>query len=1456
MLVILGAAGAQDQRYYLYGGGFYGPEEPVVLSTWLSGRPATDLILYRVENPGDILQLGGPDEFDLTSQLDLTEFMAREVIEVNPDRNTQIDFGVLPIGVYLAQLGTAETGTAAIVLVSDLALVTKRDADTMLIYTSDLTSGEPVDAQLHIEVDGEVTELEARPGGVTLYPTGLTEESGGLEVAANIGDAWAFSDAWWSRWSADTPVSYLVTDRPVYRPGDEVGIKGTVRLSRSMRPVAGENLTVIVEDADYEVILETTVTTDQYGSFDIDLALATAAPLGYYSVRAEVGEDTGWGSFYVEEYQVPEFAVEVTADVPYAIHGETASFTVGAEYLFGGPVGGGTVNYVVMSEPYSPFAWRSEHGFYGNFSSTFGGSVIARGESSIGPDGTVVIPVELQPQDNDYRLTLQAQVSDESDEQISGSASLIAYRADLVLGVSTERYAMALGEETVLTVTSQDLEGNPVSTDFTIQTEHSQWVEGSGIVREAGPEYTGTTDADGTATITIEPGRSGSWTITAGATDDQGRFTDSSARLWLFGGEAWYWDYDYLEVNPDKEEYQIGETARFVIQSPVADSWALITHEGDRVREWQLVQFNGNSLTYELEVSGNELPNAWLGVVIVGDGEIYQSTTSYSIDPASRFLDVTIETDADTYRPGTSTELNVLVTDADGAPVQAQLTLAVVDEGIYLIRPDHTADIRAFFYSWRGNNVSTDLSTWAYFGQIAPVGAAREAMDEAVFAQAKADAAAAAGAELEEARVREDFRDTMLWVTDIETDEEGRATLTMEFPDNLTRWRVTARAITEDGLVGQHTAGVTVTLPVIARLSMPDFLVHGDTTRIRVIGQNNLEDNLRAQWSLLADGLELDGDAEQSAQIVAGGRATRDWTAHADQVGTAEVEAQVLTGQASDGVRLPLQVVPHGLRTGMVWAEQGNSTWEFTLPDNARAGSLTGSVVLTPNFTAAVTPAVSWLYDLQYGYTELIISRLLALVQANQNGLALPEELEDLNSYVSDGLLSLYRLQHPDGGFGFWRFDTSSPLITAYVVDGLLTLREAGHDIREYELERAFDYLVGASRKDKYQVYDYLPEEEQLTASVDARAYVWLALAHGGYQTDHLHGLPGDPALSNHGLALSILALIATGDTVEANLYLDELLSRTVDRDAVAYFESEAPRFIWSDDHVHTTALALQALAQLRPDSEIVPRMVNWLLLERSGTHWYSSKATAAVVKAALSLSEPADPETEEMEPLTATVRLNRIVIAEPELGSEQVEVDLTRLAAPGRNILSIEVPEESEIYVSAGIEFFIEDEFSEPSGNGIAVTRTFELLTPQWLEDEQHFVYEQSQVDEFAVGDLVVATVTIEPEGNARYVTVFEPLPAGFSVVEEDRQFRLAGIPSRYGNDYWGWNYWYDAREIRDQGIDYYFARLTQPVSFTYILRAEHAGEFAALPTQVWLAYEQDIRANSAAQRLVVTPE
>ena len=713
ILLILGAAIAQDTRYYLYGGGQFPPDEAVSLYTWLDGQPATDLTLYRVGNPEQLLALGGPNEFEVTDGLELTEVATREVIEAAPNESTDIDLGVLPIGLYLAQLGDAETGTATLVLVTDLAMVSKWDGSNLLIYTSNLNSGEPVDAEVLQRLEEGVSPLETEAGGLTVLPMEYdSEDYADLPLAAHAGDSWAFGSGVWSRWAADVPSIYLVTDRPVYRPGHTVFIKGTARLSRSVAPVAGQEVTVTVADADYDELLDTTVTTDEYGSFSLELDLGDTAPLGYYSISAAVGGSSSWGSFWVEEYTKPEYDVTVTAGVPWAIQGDSASFTVAAEYLFGGPVGGGSVDYVVMSEPYSPWAWRSEYGFYDTYSSTYGGQVIARGEATLGPDGTLEIPVDLQAQDNDYRLTLQASVSDESEASISGSASLIAYRANLVLGVSAERYAHPLGETVELTITARDLEGNPLSTDFVLDTERRYWDrDAEEEVAVPGSSYSGRTDAQGTATITIEPTEAGSWWATASATDAAGRATDNLTSLWVYGGDATYWDYSFLEVTADKDEYSIGDTARFVVQSPVADGWALVTSEGGALSDWQLIRFDGTSFTHEIEVTSRDLPNSTFGVIVVGDGEIYQANTDYLINPGSRFLNVAISSDADTFEPGSSTELEVRVTDEAGNPVQAQLTVGLVDEAIYLVRSDTTQDIRGFFYGYRGNSVWTNLSS-------------------------------------------------------------------------------------------------------------------------------------------------------------------------------------------------------------------------------------------------------------------------------------------------------------------------------------------------------------------------------------------------------------------------------------------------------------------------------------------------------------------------------------------------------------------------------------------------------------------------------------------------------------------------------------------------------------------------------------------------------------------------
>jgi hypothetical protein len=118
-----------------------------------------------------------------------------------------------------------------------------------------------------------------------------------------------------------------------------------------------------------------------------------------------------------------------------------------------------------------------------------------------------------------------------------------------------------------------------------------------------------------------------------------------------------------------------------------------------------------------------------------------------------------------------------------------------------------------------------------------------------------------------------------------------------------------------------------------------------------------------------------------------------------------------------------------------------------------------------------------------------------------------------------------------------------------------------------------------------------------------------------------------------------------------------------------------------------------------------------------------------------------------------------------------------------------------------------------------------------------------------------VLVTLTLRPESKyARYVIMNEPLPAGYSLVEADDAFRIGGISPRYGWDYYGWNYWYDGRDVRDQRVDYYFSYLSGPVTFTYILRAETPGSFTALPTQAWMMYEPEVRGVGTVKRVAVS--
>ena len=77
--------------------------------------------------------------------------------------------------------------------------------------------------------------------------------------------------------------------------------------------------------------------------------------------------------------------------------------------------------------------------------------------------------------------------------------------------------------------------------------------------------------------------------------------------------------------------------------------------------------------------------------------------------------------------------------------------------------------------------------------------------------------------------VRSNFNPLASFAPAVQTDSQGRARITVEMPDNLTRYRVMAVAVHEGTHFGHGESAVTARLPLMVRPSAPRFLNFGDS---------------------------------------------------------------------------------------------------------------------------------------------------------------------------------------------------------------------------------------------------------------------------------------------------------------------------------------------------------------------------------------------------------------------------------------------------------------------------------------------------------------------------------------------------------------------------------------------------------------------------------------------------
>jgi alpha-2-macroglobulin len=562
--------------------------------------------------------------------------------------------GVLPTGVYLITLDAPEVEAETfywqnrrnLLIVADTNIVIKEMYDEVHVWVTELASGRPAAGRSlalyntrGVQIGTAVSDTN---GFASFNRDQRPDYLDGVIVVSNEPGQRGFglaSSTWLegvSPWEfglitaynpANPTFAYLYTDRPIYRPGDTVYFKGIVRdadYGRYLSPSA-RSLRIDVNPAFYmdgESLSDNfTVTIQPDGSFDGEYTLPAEMPLGTYQFSMPALDFETFRQFTVAEYRRPEFLVGLTAAQADALRAEPLTVTLEASYFFGGPAADLTVNWSVYEDTYFPDV-PGPYYSYGDGASFFYrdfGPFLGRGESGrylIGGEGrtdgagrlVINLPADLlqDVEAGSRKVTVEATVLDLSNFPVSSRTSVTFHAANVYVGVKPAAYVTRVGQETAVDLTTinwngQSVGSQPVEVVFYERQWRSQRSADFGFYRTVWePVDTEvartqvTTNGQGRATASFTPEFGGSFVAVATVTDNTGRQQISSAYLWVTDSDFVGWRTDQkerrLELVLDQQEYQPGDTARILVQSPFAGPvQAWLTIERGRLIEQQLV---------------------------------------------------------------------------------------------------------------------------------------------------------------------------------------------------------------------------------------------------------------------------------------------------------------------------------------------------------------------------------------------------------------------------------------------------------------------------------------------------------------------------------------------------------------------------------------------------------------------------------------------------------------------------------------------------------------------------------------------------------------------------------------------------------------------------------------------------------------------------------------------------
>jgi hypothetical protein len=1464
---------------------------------------------------------------------------------------------------------------------TQLALDAATDGRRLLVWVTSLKDGAPVaGARVGLLRDGEHAITDA--GGLALLelPEGKREADA---LVATLGDDSVIlpEGSWSWRWrnSSDWVVESMgrrvvwavFDDRGTYRPGEQVRVKGWVRLRDEDRTddfgaAPQASLAWTLSGPRRHEWATGTLALDAFGGFDLTLDLPDDADPGQARLGLSLdglplgtrvrGESLNH-RIKIAEFRRPEYEVSVEAESALSVVGGALDLTARAAYYAGSGLPDAELDWTLRASAgsYAPpgwpdFSFGSDDGSswhsYGRSSSSESWTWSARTDAL----GEHRLHVELLSMDppQPMLLSAEAKVADVNGQRWAGTTQRLVHPADEYVGLAAARGFVRAGEPARVRVVSVDLDGGPVAgRSVALRAVREGWVYDAGVwtTEELDVVERSVTTDETPVTVALDLPSGGRWKVIAHTTDGEGRPNTASLGLWVAGAEdrppVPRVELESLELLADAELVAPGESLDVLVVAPFTRGEGLATLSSGPTQWTERFSLEDGSHVLSVPVTEANMPHAELRVEVVGSAPRADAAGRLRTDlpprPAHAYGDLTVdisresaeltvevEPERDVTTPGDSLQVSIAVTDARGAAVPgANVALVVADEAVLALKPWKTPDPLASLMPARwythdserlrplvvlgdpelslsggwpqktiprsrgaedddlieeslGDDAFGALRSLGYDGGIsyedaAPSAAAAAPAARMGFSPA-APGAPAAGAD--PVSLRSVFDALASYQPDLLTDDAGRVTATVDLPDNLTRYRITAVVLDGGVRAGVGEAALTARLPLMVRPSPPRVLNLGDRVELPVVVQNDTDEDRVVDLVAQSLGLTFLEGAGRRVLVPAFDRVEVRLDAEPLSTGTAHLS--VLAVDQADPERVDAALLhwpvlePAVKEAFAMYGTLDDDSERLTVvaPEGALPGFGGLEVTTSSTALAALTDALLAVGDYPYGCSEQRASRVLSVLALADvlDAFEVPGRpgIEERQASVDADLAHVLTLQNGDGGFPFWRKGKrSDPFLTAHVVHALLVARSHDRAVPDEALADGLEYL-----DDLPAHIAAMPYTVSERARLSILAYgLWVEDKAGRKAWSRAADLVDGGTGRMDGEALAWLLPVLDGHTParrELALVRKELLSRVSETAAGAHLTSAQEQ----DGHLllhgkrRGTAVLLDALLRTEPGSDLVPKLVQWLLGHRVEGHWGTTQEN---VFALLSLRRAFDVLESQVPDNRVRAWLGeRTLVDERFVGRDVTRRGLTlpvsqlaEMAGSDGVELVLDEDGPGRLYWRLGLRYARDLEDPQPESRGFSVSRIYESLgDPADVRRDPDGTWRIRRGATVRVRLSMLAPATRHHVALVdRLPAGLEPLDTGLAVTEAVPDDEPQAVSAHdYWRCFWWGGPWYEHAVLRDAGAEVFASSVGADLhSYGYAVRATTPGRFVAPPARAEEMYAPESFGRSAADVIIV---